>query len=486
MMKKTFNILLLFGTMASVQAQSILSLDSCRALALENNKELRIAKEKVTAAHYERKAAYTNYLPDFSAMGMYKRNQKNLSLINNDKKAALSNAGTTTQEHLHTSMENLIADNPDLANILGPLAGMDIATPLNAMGSSLANALQTSSRNIWVGGLTITQPLYLGGKIHAYNKITQYAEKLAAAQQDAGMQDVILNVDQAYWQVISLVNKKNLAESYLELVQKLDNDLDKMIREGLATRADGLSVKVKVNEAEMTLTQVDNGLSLSKMVLCQLCGLDLDTPILLVDEKIENLPLPVTTSDADVDFALSNRPELEGLTLAEKIYRQKVNVTRSEFLPSVALTGNYLATSPSAFNGIQTKFRGMWSLGVMVKVPIFHWGEGPYKVKSSKAEANIARYHLEEAREKIELQVNQSAYKVNEASRKLIMTERNMEKAEENLRYANLGFQEGVIPTSNVLEAQTAWLSAQSSKIDAQIDVKLTEIYLQKALGTLK
>ena len=60
------------------------------------------------------------------------------------------------------------------------------------------------------------------------------------------------------------------------------------------------------------------------------------------------------------------------------------------------------------------------------------------------------------------------------------------EKAEENLRYATLGFREGVIATSNVLEAQTAWLSAQSEKIDAQIDVKLTEIYLKKSLGTLQ
>ena len=82
--------------------------------------------------------------------------------------------------------------------------------------------------------------------------------------------------------------------------------------------------------------------------------------------------------------------------------------------------------------------------------------------------------------------MNQCSFKVNEAARKLTMSEKNMEKANENLRYANLGFKEGVIPTSNVLEAQTAWLSAQSEKIDAQIEVKLTEVYLKKALGNLQ
>ena len=127
----------------------------------------------------------------------------------------------------------------------------------------------------------------------------------------------------------------------------------------------------------------------------------------------------------------------------------------------------------------------MWNIGVIVNIPIFHWGEGIYKVKSAKAQANAARYQLDEAKEKIELQVNQCAYKVNEAAHKLSMALKNMEKADENLRYANLGFREGVIPTSNLLEAQTAWLSAQSEKIDAQIDVKLTEVYLKKAVGRL-
>ena len=93
---------------------------------------------------------------------------------------------------------------------------------------------------------------------------------------------------------------------------------------------------------------------------------------------------------------------------------------------------------------------------------------------------------LEDIKEKVELQVTQNSYKVNESTKKLALAEKNMEKAEENLRYANLGFKEGVIPTSNVLEAQTAWFSAQAGKIDAQIDVKMSELYLNKSMGILK
>lgn len=498
-MKKILSFFVLYvGVIFNGYAQQILTLDSCRSLALANNKELRIAQEKINAAHYQKKAAFTNFLPKVDLTGAYIRTQKEVSLLSDEQKQTIGNIGTTTGNQLHqimqsadfqAAMKQIAASNPGLAaGLQGLLPGMvsGLTTGLNGVGQSFVDALHTDTRNLTVGAVTLTQPLFMGGKIIAYNKITKYAERLAESQHATGMEDLILNTDQAYWQVISLVNKKKLAEGFLQLVQKLDSDVQQMVAEGVATKADGLSVKVKVNEAEMTLTQVDNGLSLSKMLLCQLCGLPLDADIRLADEDMENLTLPNTYVEGNVSTALANREELKSLELASQIYRQKVNVARSEFLPSVAITANYLVTNPSLVNGFENKFRGMWAAGVVVSVPILHWGEGIYKVKAAKAEANIARYRLEDVKEKVELQVTQSSYKVNEATKKLAMAEKNMEKAEENLRYANLGFKEGVIPTSNVLEAQTAWLSAQSGKIDAQIDLKMSELYLNKSMGTLK
>lgn len=484
-MKKILFLFFLLTTTFSLKSQGILSLDSCRALAIANNKELLISGEKINAAHYQNKAAFTNYLPNFSATGAYMRNQKEFSLLNSDQKAALSGLGNSISGPLQQAAQVIGQLHPELAPVLSQLGGA-IVPALNEAGSSIVDAFRTDTRNVYAGAITLTQPLYMGGKIRAYNKITKYAEELARQQHNSGVQEVILSTDQAYWQVISLVNKKKLAESYLKLLQKLDSDVEKMIAEGVATKADGLSVRVKVNEAEMTLTKVEDGLSLSRMLLCQLCGIDLSTPVVLADEDIDDIPLMPVTTDFEVETAYANRPEIRSLELATKIYQQKINVTRSEHLPSLALMGNYMVTNPSVFNSFENKFKGMWNVGIMLQLPIWHWGEGLYKVKAAKAEARIAQYQLEDAKEKIELQVNQSAFKVNEAAKKLTMAKKNLEKADENLRYATLGFEEGVIAPSNVLEAHTAWLSAQSEKIDAQIDVKLTEIYLQKSLGTLK
>lgn len=491
-MKKILCSILLATTAYTANAQQVLSLDSCRALAMANNKELLISQEKINAAQYQRKAAFANYLPKFDATGTYIRNQKEMSLLSDSQKDALSNIGTNLSGALQNGVQNMIAQNPGLLQnpqfmqLVQAFGSTDLATPLNNVGNSLVDALRTDTRNIFAGAVTLTQPLYMGGKIRAYNKITKYAEELARQQHSTGMQDVILDTDQAYWQVISLVHKKKLAESYLKLLQQLESDIDKMINEGVATKADGLSVKVKVNEAEMTLTKVEDGLSLSRMLLCQLCGLDLTTDIILADEQKENLAeANIASSNINMEDIYAIRPEIRSLELASKIYDQKVNVARSEYLPSIALMGSYIATSPSVLNSFEKKFKGMWNVGVMVSVPLWHWGEGINKVKAAKSEARIAQYQLEEAKEKIQLQVNQAAFKVNETAKKLTMAEKNLEKANENLRYATLGFEEGVIPASNVLEAHTAWLSAQSEKIDAQIDVKLTDLYLKKATGEL-
>lgn len=492
-MKRLFGFLILAAFFSMLHAQRVLSLDSCRNMAIANNKSLLIAKERMRKAHYDRKAAFTNFLPDFSATGTYMYFSDEISLLNDGQKSALNHMGTSLQQGLTQAatpiIQHIAQTNPQLAASLqqaiqsGKLDGM--STALNQLGNELTDALRTDTRNMWAGAVTLMQPLYMGGKIRAYHRITKFSEALARTQHDAQLQGLILNTDDAYWTVVSLSYKKKMAESFLDLVNRLDGDVEKMIREGVATKADGLTVKVKVNEAEMLLTKIDNGLALSKMVLCQLCGMDLDTKFTLTDEDRTDLQVSETLPDDAVQRAWTNRPELKSLDWAHKIYEDKVRVVRSEMLPSLALTGGYLVSNPSLLNGFENKFRGMWNVGIMLSVPIFHWNEGIYKVKAAKSEVNIARLQQTEAQEKIELQVNQSLFKNTEAQKRLALSEKNMEKAEENLRYADKGFKEGVVPVTNVMEAQTAWLSAQSDRIDAQIDLKLAQTYLQKAMGTL-
>lgn len=342
--------------------------------------------------------------------------------------------------------------------------------------------------------MTLTQPLYMGGKIRAYNKITEYAELASGTMYDKTLQDIIVEVDDAYWNLVALHSKKKLAEGYKALVEKLESDVEKLVEEGMATKADLLSVKVKVNEAGVTLIQVNNGIELSRMNLCRICGLDMDEPIDVeddmddkaqTDEAIGNAELASRDADYLVEQAESNRKELQALDLKNKIYDEKIKLARAEYLPKLALMGGYMASNPSVFNSFERKMKGMWNVGVTLNVPILTWGDRSYKVKAAKAEASMHRYETEEVREKIELQVNQCRQKLQESLERYQTTVRSVDEAEENLRYANHGMKEGVVTLSNVMEAQTAWLKAKSEWVNAQVDVRLASLYLRKAIGDI-
>ena len=552
----------------TASAQRVLTLEECRELAIKNNKELQMSALKQEAAHWQHKSVMTNYLPKISAVGTYQRTSKEVSLLNNDQKDALSHAGTNMANAINQGIQQgaadfqqrlaalpsspefaalmqnpqvqaILAQNPQLAQMLAnPTMLQQMAAPyleqastafngmltsmaamVDGAGQSIVDAFRTDTRNMTGAAVMLTQPLYMGGKIRAYDHITRLAEEAAGEQHSMEEQDLRVSVDEAYWRIVALQSKKQLAESFLETVKKLDADVDKIIAEGMATKADGLSVKVKVNEAEVAIIQVDNGLALSRMALAQICGLPMDEAFTLEDERKPSrptpLPLPVregsdmsltgsnplssqivTTplphregqgggSGSAVSIALAHRSELRALDIAARVKDEEVKVARAEYMPNLALTAGYLVSNPNVFNGFEKKFNGMWNVGVVLKVPILTWGDRTYKVRQAKAEAAMARTRLDEVREKITLQVNQNQQKLQEARQRLATALRSQEQADENLRIANLGMKEGVIPVSNVLQAQTAWLSAHSTLVEAEIDVKLADLYLLRALGTL-
>ena len=469
-------------------AQRLLTLDSCRAMALKNNKQMGVAKMKQEVNANLRKSARTQYLPKVNAVGGYLWMNREISLLNDDQKAALSNLGTNATSKLQDALAPLVSTLP--AETQAKMAGdMGLfASALNQAGTGIVDGFRTDTRNMMAGAVTVTQPVFMGGAIVAANKMANINEQMAANSLEMKKQGTLYNIDQAYWQVVSLRHKQTLAESYVALVRKLKGDVQKMIDQGVATKGDGLSVSVRVNEAEMALTQVTDGLELSKMLLCQLCGLPEEEEIVLADEERTDLnqeaAQDVTPSDPSIAF--QNRPELKVLQNIVDLSRQTTNALKAGNLPTVLLTGGYMVSNPNTFNGFEKKFGGVWNVGVVVRVPVWNWGDVKYKVRASKGATAMANLELDDAREMISLQVRQSNFKVKEAQKKLTMAQSNVANADENLRMANLAFKEGTASFTTVMEAQTAWNSAQSQLIDAEIGVKLSEVELQKALGTLQ
>lgn len=485
------NGLLIFAIIASIQlySQKILQLGDCRQMALSHNKTLQMAQESVNAAREMKKAAFTQFLPNFSANGTYTWNEKNLSLISED---AMLPVGTKMADGSFGFTADQISNKWTMLN--GQPVPLDANNvPFNPKtnpekiqwkGYALLpkSAMEFDIHNVFAGTIGFVQPIFMGGKILELYHIAKYGENLAQAQQENKITEMLLEVDEAYWRVVSLENKVNLAKDYRNLIAKVDTNIAVMIEEGVATKSEALKIKVKLNEADITVTKAEDGLNLSKIVLNQLCGMPLDETYTLADADLEK---EQSTKLIPIDQALANRPEIKALTQVENIAKSNEKIMLSRFMPNIGLAGNYIVTNPNSFDGFKNEFGGMFSVGVVANIPLFHFGDKFHTLNAAKSQHKIATLQLEETKEKMQLQIKQCSYKMAESIKKKATTQHNIDNAEENLRYASEGFSAGVITSTDLLGAQTAWLSAKSENIDAKIDVKLCDLYLAKSLGTL-
>ncbi len=488
--------LLLSSTLAGAQQASYtLTLDDCRQLAVENSKELDQARIQKEMAGYDRKIAMANYFPKVTATGAYIYNNRDVNLISEEQSQRLTSAGTALDNAFWDALRGQVdvVENATLRQMaLDALAQMqaspnrlDIASPINAIGQEVDAVLHPDLHNIWAGTVVVEQPVFVGGKIIYSNQMARLAGELADSRYDMTQADVLLDVDQAYWQIVSISNKKKLAESYAGLLHHMEDDVNAAIAEGVSTQSDVLQVKVKVNEADMMLTKATNGLVLAKMLLCQRVGLPLESEIRLADEALDLIPEPEVPAQKSLEDIYEDRPETRSLELAGKIYDKKAKVVRADMLPTVALMGAYTLTNPNVYNGFQNNWQGgNLSAGVVVKIPIVHGGEGLFRYKKAKAEARLYEDKLADARELIGLQVTQQRKLMDEARQKLQRALSNMDLAEENLRAATIGYEAGVLPTNTALAAHTAWLSAHSECIDAEIELQMAASNLRKAEGS--
>lgn len=489
-MKKKYLAFVMLFSAGVLSAQTVLTLEDCRQMAISHNKTLQIAQENVKAANELKRAAFTQFFPNFSANGTYTWNEKNLSLLSEDKYLPVYNMSANGTPNYAGSWNNswtMVNGSPVPLDATGTPFNPK-TNPDKIMWKNYAllpkDAMEFDIQNVFAGSVGFVQPLFMGGKIAELYKIAKYGENLAEAQKANKEHELMIEVDEAYWRVVSLENKIKLAKEYRNLVAKVEENVKVMIEEGVATKAEALKVRVKLNEADVTVARAENGLSLSRMALNQLCGLPLEAIYALNDENLGKET--IVPQLIPLEQALQNRPEVTALTQLQNIAKSNEKLMLSRFLPTIALSGNYLVTNPNVYNGYENEFGGMFSVGVVAHVPLFHFGDKIHTLNAAKTQSRIATMQLEETKEKMQLQIKQTSYKVAESLKKQITTQDNVEQADENLKYATDGFEEGVISSTDLLGAQTAWLSAKSDNIDALIEVRLCDLYLQKSQGTLQ
>ncbi|RLD63690.1 MAG: transporter [Bacteroidetes bacterium] len=494
---KILSILLLFSNI--LFAQEEYSLEQCRKLALEHNQKIQIAKEHSGAATALKKSAKTQFLPNFNFNGTYTRLNKQFSLLENDMllpvipASAISN-GTLNGAALTppTAEQPNPYFDPDVfasTFVINPATGAPV---LDADGNPVfqnytyipKDKAKMGSKNMYLMNIGLTQPIFMGGKIKETYKIAKYGENAANATERLKISDILYKTDEAYWRVISVQEKVKLAENYKKMLDTLLIDLQNIYDEGIITNNDLLKAKVKLNEVNLKLLKANNGLTLSKMALCQIIGLPLNSEIALSD-SLSDL-YQINPDQSYTDIALQTRPEIEILQNSVNIAKSGVNIMKSRYMPNIGLTANYFFANPNPYTGFSEDFGSDWNVGVVCNIPIFHWGDKKHTLRAAKHEQKATELKLEETQELISLQVKQAVFKSNESVTKVQMTKISLEQAKKNLDDTKNKFKEGILKTTDVLDAQALWQNAYSEYIDAVTENKLNQTNLLKVTGQLK
>lgn len=445
---KRIGFLLICGCCTAALAAQPKTVDDCIALATEHSTSLKVADETVRIAQNTRSQSISNYFPHIGVVGSYQWNQKNLELI-------------------------------DYGSIM---YGMLIP-------AEIRHLTRIDIQNVMVADVALVQPVFLGGKLVALNQMANYGQTVAKNNVKAMRDNVSLLTQENYWLVVSLAQKRALAHSMVELLTQTQKNVSHMIDEGIATPADLLNVEVRLNEVQLAESKIDQGLSMAKFNLMQLCGIDLNDTIVLADEAADTLSLQMADdvfSALDTANIYDNRTDIANLELAKKITKKQETVVRSSLLPNVLLNANYFVSNPNLYKGFDKSFDGMFNVGVSVTVPITGWIGGSYRLNTAKANTHIKDLEIEAAKDKAQLELKQATFQYGQANSTLAAATTSKSTAEVNLRSAELRFDEGFSNPLALMEAQTAWLKAQTEYIDAQIGVRMAELTLQKVSGQVK
>ena len=447
-MKKIISSLVLYVAISSqLLAQPLsLSLQDCRRMALENNEKIKTADNAVEKAKLDRQIAFAQYLPKVD--------------------------GSFTMLHMQ---------NQDLLEV----------------GDVLGVSLQT--RGTFLAGINITQPIYVGGKVTAANRLAEIGQTVSEEQRRKIRMQIIADVDNAYYTLVSVRSKVQMLEAYARQMQGLYDQVQLAVDVQMATENDLLRVSTKQNEVSYQLQKARNGEQLCGLALANIIGSDFEQTIIPTDTVFSS-PLSLGEGQGvrllSEDF--SSRPDLLLLQQQVKASEVLVKKERSNYLPTVALVGSYsyhdnlkLKGELNLPTGTQLDYNHTFRGGspyalLSLKLPIFHWGAELKKVKKAKLNLDDSRLQLEQLERSMSVEVRKAVQNVTDAQRMVETATVGRQQADENLRVMRQKYDNQLCTMTDLLDAQSQWQQARSNLIEAQTQLKIYETEYLRVTGRLE
>lgn len=451
---------------SSISNAQTLTPEQCRKLALENNRQIKQAQLTKEKQSFDTKTYKSNFYPRINAFAA--------DLYSTAKGSFTMNGGNLPIFELNSAVGQYVPK---------AITGADGRPIYTEYAYFPDQELELKVKNILMAGVTLTQPIFMGGKITTAYRMSQIGEQMASLNKSLTEDQVIVETDEAYALVIKAKEMINVANKYKDLLTELNKNVESAVRHGMKTRNDQMKVQVKINEADLNILKAENGFKLAKMNLCHVIGLPITQDIDVICAK--GTDSPTLMSQSSDYYSIDNRYEYEILNKKVELADNEVKLTKSDYLPNVVVMGGVSYTNGLELAGEKLMNGVQGSVGIGVKIPIVTFGENTNKLRSAKAKAQIARLEQDDLNEKMRLELQQAINNMNEAKQELLLTENALKQNDENVRLARQQYDVGYEPLSDLLEAQALWQQASANQVEAECQYRICLLKVLKASGQI-
>lgn len=410
----------IFATATAEAQTDMLTLDDCRNMAIENNAKIKTAKASVSQARYAKKEAFTNYLPTVNLTGG----------------AMKANEGLLQMD-------------------MGP-----------------EQSLELIDEGVF-GGVTASLPLFAGGRIVNGNKLAKVGEEVSALQLKQTENEVLLTVEQYYWQIVILAEKLNTVKKVEELLERIGKDVDVAVNAGLTNRNDLLQVNLRKNDIKSSKIHLESMLELSKTLLAQYIGMG-NQPISIATTFSE-APVPPSSFQTNHSEALFATPEHQLLGKGVEAAKLQKRMTIGEHLPTVGLGGAYL--HHDFMGSSQKPLIGF----VSVSIPI-SW-KAPFSVKKQKLNCQIAQTNYNDGAEMLLIRMQKTWSDFEDAYEQALIAQESIEQAKENLRLNEDYYKVGTSSMSELLDAQVLYQQSCDKYVEMMANYEIKKMEYLQATG---
>lgn len=461
-----YSILLTIVPTLCVAQSETLSLEQCYSMALDHNKEIEKARMQEEQLGFDIKSYKSNFYPRINLMAL-------------DLYSTAKGEFTITGGHLPIYSYSAAAGQ----YVPNVTVNADGSYTLNQYADFPDQTMEYKLKNIFMGGVSITQPIYMGGKITTAYNMSLIGRDMAHLNVALTQDEVLVKTGEAYFLAVKAKEMIDVAKKYKELLEELSRNVDNAVKHGLKTRNDKMKVQVKLNEADLNFTKAENAYRLACMNLCHYIGRSLSSDI---DVESKNYTSETFYKNPSRDINITNRKEYELLNKKVEMAEKQIALTRSDYLPNVVLMGGVSYANGAELAGKKLLDGTSASIAIGVKIPLVTFGENTNKIRSAKAKQVIARLEQEDLNEKMMLEQQQALNNLEEAEKIVTFTTSALTQAEENMRLSKQQYEVGTETLSDYLEAQALWQNSYASKVDAICQYNLAWIKYQKSKGELR